>query len=268
MKMKRIGSIREFLAMALLGMIIIVVSANSGERGQILRTTLNVSNFSCGTCLSRISSVLLGLEGILGLDTDLAANLITVDHLETLSGEDIAAALTDAGFPAKVIGTGKVIYGNETAVKPPPDIEAKDLAPGGKAVTNLQVSGMTCGACLSKVIAEVRRLDASASVSGAPRKGTVTITHTNELAGKKIAAAITSLGYPAAVINSLPIDGNTITPPQPKPDSGMGCAGGRGCGAGCGASASSWQKLYEKYFSRKSGAKPSPGSLAASGGIE
>jgi copper chaperone CopZ len=67
------------------------------------QTTLEVSNLSCGSCLTRIDGTLKDYEGYSKLGADLRRGIVVVEHETTLKEQVIAKAITDIGYPAKVI---------------------------------------------------------------------------------------------------------------------------------------------------------------------
>ena len=74
------------------------------------QTTLEVSNLSCGSCLSRIDDALKAYEGYSKLGADLRQGIVVVEHESTLNEQIIAKAITDIGYPAKIV-TEKEISG-------------------------------------------------------------------------------------------------------------------------------------------------------------
>lgn len=69
----------------------------------VSRTTVVVEHITCGACLRVIDAELRKVPGILGMAADLPARLVTVDHDPELPPAEVAAAITAAGYPAKVV---------------------------------------------------------------------------------------------------------------------------------------------------------------------
>ena len=67
------------------------------------QTTLEVSNLSCGSCLSRIDDTLKSYSGYSKLGADLRRGIVVVEHEAVLEEQVIAKAITDIGYPAKVV---------------------------------------------------------------------------------------------------------------------------------------------------------------------
>ena len=71
-----------------------------------LRTTpvqLRVEGMSCGHCEGRVRSALLALAGVATVEVDRDGGRVRVGtEPGTVSSEALAAALTSAGYPARV----------------------------------------------------------------------------------------------------------------------------------------------------------------------
>jgi copper chaperone CopZ len=78
------------------------------------QTTFEVSNLSCGSCLSRIDDTLKGYAGYSKLGADLRQGIVVVEHGLTLKEQTIAKAISDIGYPAKVVA--------EKEIKKAPDL--------------------------------------------------------------------------------------------------------------------------------------------------
>lgn len=83
----------------------LVWNAVNGYAQILKRTTLEVSNLSCGYCLSRIDAKLSGFQAYAGMNADLRQGVVVVDHQASLEGEAIASAITELGYPAKAVST-------------------------------------------------------------------------------------------------------------------------------------------------------------------
>ncbi|HSH14116.1 MAG TPA: heavy metal-associated domain-containing protein, partial [Desulfurivibrionaceae bacterium] len=68
----------------------------------VLRTTLAVERITCGACLRVIDAELRKVPGILGMTPDLPTRRVTVDHDQEVTPDEVAAAITVAGYPARV----------------------------------------------------------------------------------------------------------------------------------------------------------------------
>ena len=72
------------------------------------QTTFEVSNLSCGSCLSRIDDTLKDYEGYSKLGADLRQGIVVVEHKSTLKKQTIAKAISDIGYPAKVVAEKEI----------------------------------------------------------------------------------------------------------------------------------------------------------------
>lgn len=114
----KLGVITGAIAVLVVLSISFVAAKNSGNSGKdLLETTLQVSNLSCGSCLANIEGELRQYEGMAGMNADLARGIVVVSHTEELSPQKIAASLSGIGYPAKVVvsqAAGGKIPGNPT----------------------------------------------------------------------------------------------------------------------------------------------------------
>lgn len=78
-------------------------------RGEVVTSVFVVDNLSCSVSLDTIGSELQGVQGTVGLDADLASQVIFVDHQEDLNSDKIAEKITAAGYPARLLGSGRRI---------------------------------------------------------------------------------------------------------------------------------------------------------------
>jgi len=91
----------------LLAAVCIFIAMNSFAAG-LKQTTLEVSNLSCGSCLSRIDDTLKGYAGYSKLGADLRQGIVVVEHESTLKEQTIAKAISDIGYPAKVVAEKEI----------------------------------------------------------------------------------------------------------------------------------------------------------------
>ena len=240
----------------------------------IKRSNFIVANLSCTSCLANIEAELKSVPGTLGMAADLRSGRVTVDHLASVDYEQIAARISKLGYPATVDWTANVpeqytrrfapqsrynsgcssggCGGSRgsgaglTVWKAPP-------SSGSISRTTLQVNNLTCTTCLNNIAAELRQLPDTYGMKGYLSRGVVIVDHTSTMDNKKIAAAISNLGYPARIValndvpaqKSLSAAGSNNSPQKPV-RTGSGC-NSRGP---CNATAGSWQKLYNRYFSQ------------------
>jgi copper chaperone CopZ len=76
--------------------------------GTISRTTLQVSNLSCTSCLNNIAAELRTIPETYGMKSYLSRGVVIVDHATTYENDKIAAAISGLGYPARVTATNEV----------------------------------------------------------------------------------------------------------------------------------------------------------------
>lgn len=93
---------RVALLFLLLGLALLPGPASAAEE-VVNRTTLEVDHITCGACLRVIDAELRKVPGILGMAADLPTRRVTVDHDPEVTTGEVAAAITAAGYPARVL---------------------------------------------------------------------------------------------------------------------------------------------------------------------
>ena len=236
----------------------------------VQRSNFNVSNLSCTSCLATIEAELKGLEGVLGMDADLRAGRVTVDHLSSLNHEQIGTTISNLGYPAKMEWTATVPaqYTNRFAAESryrsgcsSGGCGVSAGAGGGQSAwraapasgtitrTTLQVGKLSCTSCLTNIARELSGIEETYGMKGYLNRGVVVVDHVNTFDNNRIAASISGLGYPARVVAANEIPAQNAFTSSPNSDGARprdGCSG-RGP---CNATAASWQKLYQRYFTQ------------------
>jgi copper chaperone CopZ len=251
-----------------------LIFAFQANAAAVQRSNFIVSNLSCTSCLATIETELKGLPGALGMNADLRQGLVTVDHQSSLDYTQIASAISNLGYPATMDWTATVPeqYTNKFARESGyrsgcssrgcgvsggagsgPTAWKAAPATGTISRTTMQVSNLSCTSCLANISAELSKLSDTYGMNGYLRRGVVLVDHADTLENSRIAAIISDLGYPARVVstNEIPAQ-KTFTsttnngPANPAVRSGGGC----GSSGPCNATSSSWQKLYNRYFTQ------------------
>jgi len=65
-------------------------------------TVLRVSDMSCGGCANAVKSALTGVEGVLEADVSLEEKTARVVSGDTVSADDLVAAVSAAGYSASI----------------------------------------------------------------------------------------------------------------------------------------------------------------------
>ena len=104
----KLGMITGAIAVLVVLSISFVAAKNSGDtrpdqNQDLLETTLQVSNLSCGSCLANIEGELRQYDGMSSMNADLSRGIVVVSHTDELSPQKIAASITGIGYPARVV---------------------------------------------------------------------------------------------------------------------------------------------------------------------
>jgi len=78
-------------------------------QGDVVTSVYRVENLACTSCLVAIGGELQRLPGTIGLEADFSTQVVFVDHQADLDGERIAEKMTAAGYPARLVGSGKKV---------------------------------------------------------------------------------------------------------------------------------------------------------------
>ena len=239
----------------------------------VQRSNFTVSNLSCTSCLATIEAELKGMQGVLGMDADLRAGRVNVDHRSSVSYEQIATAISNLGYPAAMEWTATVPdqntnkftrqskyrsgcssggCGSSGGAGAGPTAWKAAPATGTISRTTLQVSNLTCTSCLNNIAAELRKLSETYGMNGYLSRGIVIVDHTNGLESKRIAATISGLGYPARTLatNEVPAQKAFAATTNNRPSNQVRRGGGCNNRGPCNATSASWQKLYNRYITR------------------
>ena len=76
--------------------------------GTVSRTTLQVSNLSCTSCLNNIAAELKKLPETYGMNGYLSRGIVIVDHTNALETNRIAAIISGLGYPARAVATNEI----------------------------------------------------------------------------------------------------------------------------------------------------------------
>jgi len=262
---------RKNLIMTAVGFLLLPLFYSVHAKAEtVQRSNFNVSNLSCTSCLATIEAELKGMEGALGMNADLSAGRVTVDHLSSLNYERIGTAITNLGYPAEMEWTATVpeqnanrfaeqsryrsgcssggcgvsggAGGGQTAWRAAP-------ASGTITRTTLQVGKLSCTSCLTNIARELSSIEETYGMKGYLNRGVVIVDHVNTFDNSRIAASISELGYPARVIAANEIPTQNAFTTSPNSDGARPRSGCSGRGP-CNATSASWQKLYQRYFTQ------------------
>jgi len=228
-----------FFALALLMFI-----GKGAEAAQLKKTTLEVKNLSCGSCLSKIGVELRDLPDAISMGADLRQGLVFVLHRPGLAAEEIAARISAIGYPAVVLAADSVEVEGAGAA------EHLKTSAGDVTRTTFQVENLACGSCLAKIDFVLREGKGVVDIGADLARKLVFVKHPASLSPQEIASAITEIGYPARVLSKAEVEAFSA----PSPDSGFRFAQtdkAGGCGSGarcCTATSSTWKKFYNRFI--------------------
>jgi Cu+-exporting ATPase len=69
-----------------------------------MTTELRVEGMSCGGCAEKVRKALEGMADGISADVDHESGTARVSHPEGVSARDLAAAVSEAGYPAEATG--------------------------------------------------------------------------------------------------------------------------------------------------------------------
>jgi len=101
--------------------------------GTISRTTLQVSNLSCTSCLNNIAEELQKISETYGMNSYLNKGAVIVDHASTYDNNKIATAISGLGYPARIVSTNEI-----------PAQKAFSAAPNNSSPNQVVRSGAGC----------------------------------------------------------------------------------------------------------------------------
>ena len=263
------------LAIGLANLLLVVILTGEAQAAGVQRTCYLVSNLSCSSCLATIEAELKGLPGTIGMDADLQRGRVIVDHQPELGYEKIGSAITNVGYPAKVNWTATVpdqnairysqnnrfSSGSSSGACGVPGAAGSDIAvwntsiPVNKTVnrTIFQVNNLSCTSCLANIEEKLKTMPETIGMNGDLQRGVVTIDHESTLNGNTIAAAITTLGYPAKVVSTTKISARKALAAGAKSGTRNRTLAGSGCNSRsgpCNATSASWKNLYNRYVGK------------------
>jgi copper chaperone CopZ len=77
-------------------------------KGTLNRTTLQVANLSCSSCLANIAERLRNIPETYGMNGYLSRGIVLVDHADASVNRNIANAISGLGYPARIVATNEI----------------------------------------------------------------------------------------------------------------------------------------------------------------
>lgn len=66
-----------------------------------MKTEIKVQNIQCAGCSRAIGHEIGVIQGVYGINVDIASKMISVDHTEEITRKDIEEKLKSIGYPAE-----------------------------------------------------------------------------------------------------------------------------------------------------------------------
>ncbi|EKS9913278.1 heavy metal translocating P-type ATPase [Burkholderia multivorans] len=158
---------------------------------------LGVDGMHCGGCTGRVQRALAGVPGVVDATVDLERQAATITARETVEPARLVDAVGAAGYRATV---RDAVAGSD-AMAAQAEHEAR---PGAAATVLLDIDGMTCASCVSRVEKALAKVPGvtHASVNLATERATVEASA--DVSAARLAKAVEQAGYRATLIESAP----------------------------------------------------------------
>ncbi|RQU76623.1 Cu(2+)-exporting ATPase [Burkholderia cenocepacia] len=165
-------------------------SAASGLPPATATIELDIDGMTCASCVSRVEKALAKVPGVTRASVNLATERATVDASAGVSATQLADAVRQAGYGATPTASDTVVPAAATAL------------PTAPTSIELDIDGMTCASCVSRVEKALAKVSGvtRASVNLATERATVDAS--NDVSAAQLVDAVKQAGYgatPAAV---------------------------------------------------------------------
>ncbi|HDV6330610.1 TPA: heavy metal translocating P-type ATPase, partial [Burkholderia cenocepacia] len=156
---------------------------------------LSVDGMHCGGCTGRVQRALAAVPGVVDAAVDLDAHTATVTAQETVEPDQLVDAVREAGYRAAVRdAAGEAVAPTHVAHATP---DATPAAPAAATTIELDIDGMTCASCVSRVEKALVKVPGvtCASVNLATERATVDASA--GVSATQLADAVKQAGYGA-----------------------------------------------------------------------
>ncbi|MGK8209438.1 heavy metal translocating P-type ATPase [Burkholderia cenocepacia] len=181
---------------------------------------LGVDGMHCGGCTGRVQRALAAVPGVVDAAVDLDRQSATVTALETVEPARLVEAVGEAGYRAVVreagIGAAAAARTHEHRAAMPAASGAADRTLPADTTIELDIDGMTCASCVSRVEKALAKVPGvtHASVNLATERATVEAA--TDVTAARLVEAVKQAGYgatpvepDAAVASSAPVAHST-----------------------------------------------------------
>ncbi|CAM2181122.1 Cu(+) exporting P-type ATPase [Burkholderia latens] len=187
---------------------------------------LAVDGMHCGGCSGRVQRALAAVPGVVDATVDLDAHAATVTAHDAVAPARLVDAVEGAGYRATIRERTRDTV--ETAQARHADASPASHAPPF-ATTELDIDGMTCASCVSRVEKALANVPGvtRASVNLATERATVDAAP--GVSASQLAAAVQQAGYDATPVTATPPGADAAAAPAASTDleldiGGMTCA--------------------------------------------
>ncbi|MPV58946.1 heavy metal translocating P-type ATPase [Burkholderia sp. HI2761] len=186
---------------------------------------LSVDGMHCGGCTGRVQRALAAVPGVVDAAVDLDTHAATVTAQETVEPDRLVDAVREAGYRAAVREAAVEAVAAAPSANAPR--AATSPAPAAAATIELDIDGMTCASCVSRVEKALAKVPGvtRASVNLATERATVDTSA--GVSAAQLADAVKQAGYGATpTVSDTAVPAVTTAPPASiKLDiDGMTCA--------------------------------------------
>ena len=168
---------------------------------------LTIDGMHCGGCTGRVERALAAVPGVVEAAVDLDAQAATVTAQDTVEPAQLVDAVGAAGYRATVREAAFEAVAAAQA-EPAPRVEALHAAPAAPpapaATIELEIDGMTCASCVSRVEKALAKVPGvtRASVNLATERATIDAAP--DVSASRLAEAVHQAGYGATAVAATP----------------------------------------------------------------
>ncbi|WP_082163798.1 heavy metal translocating P-type ATPase, partial [Burkholderia cepacia] len=162
---------------------------------------LDIDGMTCASCVSRVEKALAKVPGVTRASVNLATERATVDVTADVTAAQLVETVKQAGYGA----TPTMTDAGFTALAP--------SSPAAPASIELDIDGMTCASCVSRVEKALAKVPGvtRASVNLATERATVDVAP--DVTAARLAEAVKQAGYGATPVAGAAIPPATSTAP-------------------------------------------------------
>ncbi|MBU9161753.1 heavy metal translocating P-type ATPase [Burkholderia multivorans] len=158
---------------------------------------LGVDGMHCGGCTGRVQRALAGVPGVVDATVDLERQAATITARDTVEPARLVDAVGAAGYRATV---REAVAGSDAMAAQ----AGHEASPGAAATVLLDIDGMTCASCVSRVEKALVKVPGvtHASVNLATERATVEASV--DVSAARLVEAVEQAGYGATPVEPAP----------------------------------------------------------------